>query len=30
MKYCAQWIATFVNEVPVEFVASRSPYWGQV
>lgn len=28
MKYCAEWIATFVNEVPVEFVSSRSPYWG--
>jgi len=28
MKYCAQWIASFVNEVPVEFVPSRSPYWG--
>lgn len=28
MKYCAQWVATFVNEAPVEFVPSRSPYWG--
>jgi len=28
MKYCAQWIGTFIDEVPVEFVASRSPYWG--
>ncbi len=28
MKYCAEWIATFVNDVPVEFVPSRSPYWG--
>lgn len=28
MKYCAEWIATFVNEVPAGFVPSRSPYWG--
>jgi len=28
MKYCAEWIGTFVNEVPVEFIAGRSPYWG--
>ena len=28
MKYCAEWIATFVNEVPVEFVPSRPIYWG--
>lgn len=28
MKYCAEWITTFVKEVPVEFVSSRSPYWG--
>ena len=28
MKYCAQWIATFVEEVPAEFIPSRSPYWG--
>jgi putative NIF3 family GTP cyclohydrolase 1 type 2 len=28
MKYCAQWIATFVQEVPVEFISGRSPYWG--
>jgi len=30
MKYCAQWIATFVEEVPVEFIAGRSPYWGSL
>jgi putative NIF3 family GTP cyclohydrolase 1 type 2 len=28
MKHCAQWIAAFVEEVPVEFVPRRSPYWG--
>ena len=27
MKYCAEWIASFVSEVPVEFIASRTPYW---
>ena len=28
MKHCAEWIAAFVPEVSVEFVSSRSPYWG--
>ena len=28
MKYCAEWIATFVEDVPVEFVPSRPVYWG--
>ena len=28
MKYCAEWIATFIPEVPVEFVPSHLPYWG--
>jgi putative NIF3 family GTP cyclohydrolase 1 type 2 len=28
MKYCAGWIASFVDQVPVEFISSRSTYWG--
>jgi len=28
MKYCAEWVATFVPEVPVEFIPSHLPYWG--
>ena len=27
MKYCADWIRTFVPEVPVEFFAGPEPYW---
>jgi putative NIF3 family GTP cyclohydrolase 1 type 2 len=27
MKYCAEWLRTFVSEVPVEFVAAVEPFW---
>jgi putative NIF3 family GTP cyclohydrolase 1 type 2 len=27
MKYCAEWLRTFVTEVPVEFIAAPEPYW---
>ncbi len=27
MEYCAEWLKTFVKEVPVEFVATREPFW---
>jgi putative NIF3 family GTP cyclohydrolase 1 type 2 len=27
MKDCAEWLKTFVNEVPVEFVPTQEPYW---
>jgi putative NIF3 family GTP cyclohydrolase 1 type 2 len=27
MVECAQWLRTFVNEVPVEFVPAREPFW---
>ena len=27
MKYCAEWIKTFVSEVPVEYVPVVEPYW---
>lgn len=28
MKYCAEWLKTFVSEVPVEFVPAGDPFWG--
>ncbi|HVT91971.1 MAG TPA: Nif3-like dinuclear metal center hexameric protein [Bryobacteraceae bacterium] len=27
MKYCAEWLRTFVTEVPVEFVPAREMFW---
>jgi putative NIF3 family GTP cyclohydrolase 1 type 2 len=27
MKYCAEWLRSFVTEVPVEFIAAPEPYW---
>ena len=27
MKYCAEWLKTFISEVPIEFVPSVEPYW---
>jgi putative NIF3 family GTP cyclohydrolase 1 type 2 len=27
MKYCAEWLRTFVSDVPVEFVAAEEPFW---
>lgn len=27
MRYCAEWMRTFVNEVPVQFVPSGDPFW---
>jgi putative NIF3 family GTP cyclohydrolase 1 type 2 len=27
MKECAQWLGTFVTEVPVEFIAAGEPFW---
>jgi putative NIF3 family GTP cyclohydrolase 1 type 2 len=27
MKYCAEWLKTFVSDVPVEFVAAAEPFW---
>jgi putative NIF3 family GTP cyclohydrolase 1 type 2 len=27
MKYCAEWLKTFVTEVPVEFIAAGEPFW---
>jgi hypothetical protein len=30
MKYCADWIKTFVTEVPVEFFPAPEPYWNVI
>jgi len=27
MKYCAEWLKTFIPEVPIEFVPAREPFW---
>ena len=27
MEYCAEWLKTFINEVPVEFVPTREPFF---
>jgi putative NIF3 family GTP cyclohydrolase 1 type 2 len=27
MKYCTEWLRTFVSDVPVEFVAAGEPFW---
>ncbi|HTB14932.1 MAG TPA: Nif3-like dinuclear metal center hexameric protein [Bryobacteraceae bacterium] len=27
MKYCAEWLRTFVTDVPIEFIAAAEPFW---
>ncbi|HEY0801152.1 MAG TPA: Nif3-like dinuclear metal center hexameric protein [Steroidobacteraceae bacterium] len=27
MEDCAQWLKTFIKDVPIEFVATRQPFW---
>jgi putative NIF3 family GTP cyclohydrolase 1 type 2 len=27
MKYCAEWLRSFVSEVPIEFIAAAEPFW---
>ena len=27
MKYCAEWLKTFIADVPVDFVAAAEPFW---
>jgi putative NIF3 family GTP cyclohydrolase 1 type 2 len=27
MKYCAEWLKTFISDVPVEFIAAPEPFW---
>lgn len=28
MKYCAEWLKSFITEVPVEFIPAAEPFWG--
>ena len=28
MKYCAEWLRSFITEVPVEFIPAAEPFWG--
>jgi hypothetical protein len=27
MKHCADWLKTFITEVPVEYISVNEPYW---
>ena len=27
MKYCAEWLKSFIDEVPIEFVPAAEPFW---
>ena len=27
MEYCAEWLSTFIQEVPIEFVPANEPFW---
>lgn len=27
MKYCAEWLKTFISEVPIRFIAAAEPFW---
>jgi len=27
MEECTRWLKTFINEVPVDFVPARDPFW---
>ena len=27
MEECARWLKTFIKDVPVEFIATREPFW---
>ena len=27
MEECTRWLKTFVKDVPIEFVATRQPFW---
>jgi len=27
MKYCAEWLKTFISDVPIEFFAAAEPFW---
>jgi putative NIF3 family GTP cyclohydrolase 1 type 2 len=27
MKYCAEWLKSFIAEVPIEFIPAAEPFW---
>jgi putative NIF3 family GTP cyclohydrolase 1 type 2 len=27
MRYCAQWLTTFIPETPIEFIPAGEPFW---
>jgi putative NIF3 family GTP cyclohydrolase 1 type 2 len=27
MKYCAEWLKTFISELPIDFIAADEPFW---
>jgi putative NIF3 family GTP cyclohydrolase 1 type 2 len=27
MKYCTEWLQTFISDVPVQFIAAEEPFW---
>jgi putative NIF3 family GTP cyclohydrolase 1 type 2 len=27
MKYCAEWLKTFIPEVPIDFIPAAEPFW---
>ena len=27
MEYCAEWLQTFISEVPIEFIPANEPFW---
>lgn len=27
MKYCAEWLKTFITDLPIEFIAADEPFW---
>ena len=27
MKYCAEWLKTFIDDVPIDFIAADEPFW---
>jgi hypothetical protein len=27
MKYCAEWLKSFIPEVPIEFIPAAEPFW---
>ena len=30
MIYCADWLRSFISEVPIEFIPDREPFWTPV